>query len=147
VELALEFTGRTLSLSIADDGRGFDPDEMSGVPAGGHLGLQMLADMAADARGRLDVDSHPGRRTRVTLHVPVPVDSTRAVAPDTAGFSGLMHAGGHGHVARGRGAPRRLTLAGATLPWPARRRAEERAVTRAARFRGRRLAANGCRPS
>jgi signal transduction histidine kinase len=31
----------------------------------------VLADMAQDAGGRLDIDSEPGRGTRVCLEVPV----------------------------------------------------------------------------
>lgn len=57
------------TLAVADDGRGFDP----GAPAaagGEHLGLGLLADLAGEAGGRLEVDSRPGRGTRVAIEVP-----------------------------------------------------------------------------
>jgi signal transduction histidine kinase len=51
---------------VADDGRGFDPDA---VPEG-HFGLRLLADLARDAGGRLDVSSAPGAGTVVRMEVP-----------------------------------------------------------------------------
>ena len=55
-------------LTVADDGRGFDPEQ---VGAGeGHFGLALLRDLA-DERGRdAEVDSAPGAGTRVTIEVP-----------------------------------------------------------------------------
>src|SRR5262249_4421477 len=53
-------------LQVADDGAGFDT---AAVPDG-HFGLRLLADLAHDAGGRLDVASAPGRGTTVTLELP-----------------------------------------------------------------------------
>jgi signal transduction histidine kinase len=58
-------------LTIADDGRGFTPDVAEAAREDGHLGLRVLQDMARDAGGKLDIDSEPGRGTRVLLEVPV----------------------------------------------------------------------------
>jgi two-component system, NarL family, sensor kinase len=58
-------------LTIADDGRGFTPAAAEAAREDGHLGLRVLADMARDAGGKLDIDSEPGRGTRVLLEVPV----------------------------------------------------------------------------
>jgi signal transduction histidine kinase len=58
-------------LTIADDGRGFTPAAAEAARGDGHLGLRVLADMARDAGGKLDIDSEPGRGTRVLLEVPV----------------------------------------------------------------------------
>jgi two-component system, NarL family, sensor kinase len=58
-------------LTIADDGRGFSPEDAERAKAHGHLGLRVLRDMARDAGGRLDIDSAPGGGTRVSLEVPV----------------------------------------------------------------------------
>jgi signal transduction histidine kinase len=57
-------------LTIRDDGRGFVPDVLADRRAHGHRGLALLEDLAADAGGRLTVDSAPGRGTRLELDVP-----------------------------------------------------------------------------
>jgi len=55
-------------LTVTDDGRGFDPD----APVDGdHFGLRGLRDLAAEAGGRFDVDSTPGRGATAVLEVPV----------------------------------------------------------------------------
>ena len=51
-------------------GVGFDPKRLANRPAEGHVGLRVLADLAADAGGRFEVVSHPGNGTRVHLEVP-----------------------------------------------------------------------------
>jgi signal transduction histidine kinase len=57
---------------VVDDGRGFDVAAAREAAAGGHLGLLGLADLVADAGGRLDVTSAPGRGTIVRVEVPIP---------------------------------------------------------------------------
>jgi two-component system NarL family sensor kinase len=59
-----------VTLTVADDGKGFTPEDVAAKQAGGHLGMTLLADAAADYGARLDVDSAPGRGTRVVLEVP-----------------------------------------------------------------------------
>jgi two-component system, NarL family, sensor kinase len=58
-------------LTVEDDGKGFTPDDVAAKQAGGHLGMTLLADAAADFGARFEVDSDPGRGTRVVLEVPV----------------------------------------------------------------------------
>ncbi|HEY6835459.1 MAG TPA: sensor histidine kinase [Gaiellaceae bacterium] len=53
-------------LVVADDGRGFDPET---VQADGHFGLRMLEDIVREAGGTLQIDSTPGKGTRVTVEV------------------------------------------------------------------------------
>jgi len=53
-------------LIVHDDGRGFDP----GLVGDGHMGLQLLADLAREAGGKLVVDSSPAAGTRVCIEVP-----------------------------------------------------------------------------
>jgi signal transduction histidine kinase len=71
VDVSVILENSHAGLTIADDGRGFTPDVAQAARDDGHLGLRVLADMAHDAGGRLDIDSHPGRGTRVCLEVPV----------------------------------------------------------------------------
>ncbi len=53
---------------VTDDGVGFDPASAGGD---GHMGLQMLGDLAQDAGGSLEVESAPGQGARVKLEVPL----------------------------------------------------------------------------
>jgi len=71
VDVSVILENSHAGLTIADDGRGFTPDVAQAARDDGHLGLRVLADMAQDAGGRLDIDSEPGRGTRVSLEVPV----------------------------------------------------------------------------
>jgi signal transduction histidine kinase len=57
-------------LLVADDGIGFTPASLAQRRAGGHLGLELLAELAADGGGRLDVESQPGVGTTLRLRVP-----------------------------------------------------------------------------
>jgi signal transduction histidine kinase len=56
------------SLLVEDDGRGFDPAE-DGVD--GHFGLRMIAESIRDAGGHTEIESEPGRGTRIRAEVPV----------------------------------------------------------------------------
>jgi PAS domain S-box-containing protein len=70
IELVLEQTAGELVLCVADDGAGFDPaDEFPG-----HLGLHTMRERADGIGGTLELESAPGRGTRVrlTLLLPVP---------------------------------------------------------------------------
>jgi signal transduction histidine kinase len=53
-------------LLVEDDGRGFDPGHYEDA---GHFGLRMLRDLARDAGGELEVNSAPGRGSRVSVEV------------------------------------------------------------------------------
>jgi signal transduction histidine kinase len=53
-------------LIVRDDGRGFDP----ALVGDGHLGLQLLADLAREAGGQLKLDSSAEEGTRVCIEVP-----------------------------------------------------------------------------
>jgi len=55
-----------VSLTVEDDGRGFDA---GGVPAG-HVGLQVMRERAAMIGGQLTIGSSPGGGTRVIVTVP-----------------------------------------------------------------------------
>jgi signal transduction histidine kinase len=55
-----------VTLTVADDGVGFDPATVREV---GGLGLSAMAERAARLGGRLSVDSRPGEGTRVCVEV------------------------------------------------------------------------------
>ncbi len=57
-------------LVVEDDGRGFDAGERERRRTEGHLGLDLLGELAEGQGGALRVRSEPGRGTRVELEVP-----------------------------------------------------------------------------
>lgn len=68
VTIQVDWGQKDLTLSIADDGHGFDRDE---VPADGHLGLAIMNQRARSIGGKLAFDSAIGSGTRVTLRFPI----------------------------------------------------------------------------
>jgi signal transduction histidine kinase len=58
-----------VTLTVEDNGKGFDPNPGSST-ARGHFGLQMLKDLASDIGGVFELHSTPGKGTRLTLRVP-----------------------------------------------------------------------------
>jgi signal transduction histidine kinase len=67
VEVRLSAERDLVRLEIADDGRGFSPEEALARQSEGHLGLRLLDDLAADAGARMSIESEPGRGTTVIL--------------------------------------------------------------------------------
>jgi len=59
----------SLTIRIADDGVGFDPQKMSQLPSG--LGLAMISERAASIGGSAAIHSLPDGGTTVTLTVPL----------------------------------------------------------------------------
>lgn len=55
-----------LVLEIADDGVGFDPN--AGFP--GHLGLRSMRERVREVGGSIEVDSEPGKGTRIRARIP-----------------------------------------------------------------------------
>ena len=62
--------GDRVRVEVADDGVGFSPDLVTKRQADGHVGLHLLAELAAEAGGRLDIEASPGVGTRLRLEVP-----------------------------------------------------------------------------
>ncbi len=76
--LTLTYLDGQVSLDIADDGRGFDPDAMPAPEAGrvrGH-GLPAMRIRARQSGGTLTVESTPGEGTVVSVAVPAPSRET-----------------------------------------------------------------------
>ena len=61
----------TVTLTVIDDGRGFDGARRAQRAGGGHVGLTLLEDLVTEAGGTLTVRSAPGAGTTVVLEVSV----------------------------------------------------------------------------
>ncbi|MDQ2825608.1 MAG: histidine kinase [Actinomycetota bacterium] len=70
LRLSVHHAGGHVRLEVADDGAGFGPGRRQEAADEGHIGLTLLGALAEDAGGRLEVDSTPGRGTRICLEVP-----------------------------------------------------------------------------
>ena len=66
-ELDLVYTPEALTLRVADDGRGFDPAQNPGEG----FGLQSMRERTVKRGGRMNVESAPGKGTRITCTVPL----------------------------------------------------------------------------
>ncbi|HSL97176.1 MAG TPA: GAF domain-containing sensor histidine kinase [Candidatus Deferrimicrobiaceae bacterium] len=66
--LVLSAEGDVAVLTVADAGRGFDAEIR---PGAGHFGLANLHDRAAAVGGELEIDSGPGRGTRIIVRLPL----------------------------------------------------------------------------
>ena len=66
-EVDLVYTKNTVTLRVADDGRGFDP---SRNPGGG-FGLQSMRERLVKLGGHVNVESSPGKGTRVEAFCPL----------------------------------------------------------------------------
>lgn len=66
--LHLSHTDNALTLTISDNGRGFDPTTVEGDA---HFGLRGLRERAEMAGGALDVQSNPGAGTNVKLMIQI----------------------------------------------------------------------------
>jgi signal transduction histidine kinase len=71
VDVSVEADATTAVLVVTDDGRGFDPTAPA-PSSNGHFGLRVMADLIRDGGGSVDIDSAPGKGTRVRLEVPLP---------------------------------------------------------------------------
>jgi ligand-binding sensor domain-containing protein len=69
VEARLRYGDGSLSLTVADDGRGFDPGAAGGSQTG-HFGLIGMSERGT-LLGRFTLDSQPGKGTRVEVTVDV----------------------------------------------------------------------------
>jgi signal transduction histidine kinase len=69
VAVAVQASKTGLEVRIEDRGRGFHPPS-TGLHAG-HLGLEMMRRRVAEMNGTLDIQSSPGKGTRVVARLPV----------------------------------------------------------------------------
>jgi signal transduction histidine kinase len=69
--LTVTSRGGVATLDVVDDGIGFTPETAKARADEGHLGLRGLDGLAAAAGGKMDVQSTPGKGTRLHLEVPL----------------------------------------------------------------------------
>jgi signal transduction histidine kinase len=70
VNVELRFEPHNVALRVRDNGRGFDPQNLS--PAGsGHYGLIGMRERAERIGGRLTLNTGPGKGTELLVDVPV----------------------------------------------------------------------------
>ncbi len=67
--IRFEQDGDRVCISVEDDGRGFDPAQLTGEGRQ-YFGLQIMRERAEGVRGNLELYSQPGQGTRVVLWVP-----------------------------------------------------------------------------
>ncbi|MBE2240501.1 MAG: response regulator [Caldilineaceae bacterium] len=79
--------GQGLTLTVRDDGAGFDPDNSALRTAG--AGLESMQRRALAVRGALAIDAAPGAGACVRLHLPI--------APHTTALRGFKVVLAHGH--------------------------------------------------
>jgi signal transduction histidine kinase len=71
VQITLAADERAATLTVADDGVGFDEVRLASRSAAGHLGLRAMEDLLAESGGSLVATSTPGSGTRLTATVPL----------------------------------------------------------------------------
>lgn len=80
VKLALRMVSGQLELTVSDNGTGFDlahyqlPEERKK-----HFGLMSMAERASLVGGSLDIDTAPGRGTRIRAALPIPGETAESV--------------------------------------------------------------------
>ena len=75
IRIALEYSASSLTLSISDDGRGFDFEE--GYRKSGHWGLKNMQERAAQIRGTCKITTAVGQGTQIEVRVPLSTWSLR----------------------------------------------------------------------
>ncbi len=68
INMIVDYLPGVVILTIEDNGRGFDPSLAAG-PQSGHFGLQGMRERTLRIGGTLDIDSTPGRGTRISMRV------------------------------------------------------------------------------
>ncbi len=67
IKISLEERDHTILLSICDDGIGFDPDSVRE----NHFGLKGIRERALLMGGQAEIDSEPGKGTRIRVELPL----------------------------------------------------------------------------
>jgi signal transduction histidine kinase len=95
VQIDLEWGPGEVVMRVTDNGKGFDVAAQRRAPSGTSFGLVGLEERATLVRGRLSIDSAPGKGTRVEVHLPL--SSSALVTPDL-GSAPLVSETGSGNA-------------------------------------------------
>ncbi len=71
IEVRIVRDARGVSLSIRDDGRGFDPIALASADLAGHLGIIGMRERVRARAGAFQVTSRPGAGTTVEIELPI----------------------------------------------------------------------------
>lgn len=86
LEITARAEGPRVDLLVADDGEGMDAEALRRCadafyttrPHGNGLGLSICHSIVQDVRGRIRIDSEPGKGTRVHVQLPISIDPSSA---------------------------------------------------------------------
>jgi signal transduction histidine kinase len=70
VRLAVDADGGGVTVSVRDNGRGFDPSQLGPANRAGHFGLRQMRERILDLGGTLDVHSAIGQGTELLITLP-----------------------------------------------------------------------------
>ncbi len=68
--IELRYHSKRLTLTITDNGRGFDTSD-SALTVNGHFGIQGMKERASEIGGRVTINSVPGKGTNIVLDAPI----------------------------------------------------------------------------
>ncbi|MGH2721799.1 MAG: GAF domain-containing sensor histidine kinase [Actinomycetota bacterium] len=71
VQIDLEWAPGEVVMRVTDNGKGFDVQAQARAPSGTSFGLMGLRERVTLVRGKLTIDSAPGRGTRIEVRVPI----------------------------------------------------------------------------
>ncbi len=74
IDVRLQCADCNLVVTVQDDGRGFNVDQLGEVLYQGHLGVQNMRDRIEALRGEFSIKSAPGTGTTVRAKIPMPTD-------------------------------------------------------------------------
>jgi signal transduction histidine kinase len=80
VTIALRTSPGQVTLSVRDNGRGLDPNQLDSALERGHIGLTSTAERIDALGGTFTIDSHPGAGTVVEATIPV-VQPAAGISP------------------------------------------------------------------
>lgn len=69
VSVRVRQRGGRVRLEIVDDGLGFNAEQSRASRSAGHVGLELLRDLAKDAGADMSIESSPGRGTKLQLEL------------------------------------------------------------------------------
>lgn len=73
IKVSINFSDDLTSVTVDDDGKGFDPQVMNQT---NHLGLRLIKERVEMLGGTMEIDSVIGKGTRVTLRIPSPEEKS-----------------------------------------------------------------------